>query len=225
MATLTTLIAAALVRLGLQVSKDRGWYPSSYYVKSALDALRADQVDRAIAELGKAWREEPSEEAQVAREVILMRLDAEDDRLAGRESAARKLRDVATGEITVLELRLRRLTFAYAPRLAWIAAGAGAAVVAAAVLAATRLSLAPAAAAVAVAVFAAAALALLALDRRHQQAAFAAHRAAMSDEVAAEIEILRAEIEKRDAEITALATERRRIAEHVRALPRAIAQD
>lgn len=219
MATLTTLIAAALVRLGLQFSKERGWYPSSYYVKSALDALRADQVDRAIAELGKAWREEPSEEVQVAREVILMRLDAEDDRLAGRESAARKLRDAATGEITVLELRLRRLAFAYNPRLAWIAAGAGALVIAAAALAAARLALAPAAAAIAVGVFAAAAAALLVLDRQRQLAAFAAHRAAMSDEVAAEIEILRAEIDQREAELAALATERRRIAEFARALP------
>ena len=219
MATLTTLIAAALLRLGLQISKDRGWYPSSYYVKSALDALRADQMERAITELGKAWREEPSEEVQVAREVILMRLDAEDDRLAGRESAARKLRDAASGEITVLEIRLRRLAFAYNPRLARIAAGAGAAVIAVAVLAATRFNLAPAAAATGVALFAVAAGALLRVDRRRQQAAFAAHRAALGEEVAAEIEILRAEIEKRESELAAIAIERRRIAEHVRALP------
>ena len=223
MATLTTLIAAALLRLGLQISKDRGWYPSSYYVKSALDALRADQVERAIAELGKAWREEPSEEAQVAREVILMRLDAEDDRLAGNESAARKLRDAASGEITILEIRLRRLAFVYNPRLAWIAAGAGAAVIAAAALATTRFALAPAAAAAGVALFTAAAGALLGLDRRRQQAEFAAHSAALGEEVAAEIEILRAEIEQRELELATLATERRRIAEHMLALPAASA--
>jgi hypothetical protein len=219
MATLATLIAAALVRLGLQVSKERGWYPSTYYVKSALDALRADDTARAIAELKKAWREEPSEEAAVAREVILMHLDAEDARLAGRESAACKMRDAAGGEITVLELRLRRLAFAYNPRLAWIAAGAGVLVIAAAGLAATRFGLAPGGATGAVAVFLVAAGILLGLDRRRQESAFAAHRTALSAEVTAEIGILNAEIEKREGELAALAIDRRRIAEHVRALP------
>jgi hypothetical protein len=148
-----------------------------------------------------------------------MRFDAEDARLAGLESAARKLRDAATGEITVLELRLRRLAFAYDPRLARLAAGAGAVVIAAAVIAATRLALAPAAAAIGVIVFTALALVLLAHDRKRQILAFATHRAAVTGEVAAEIEILGAEIEKREAELAALASDRRRIAEFVRALP------
>ncbi len=211
MPTLTTLIAAALVRLGLQASRDRGWYPTSYYVKHALDALRADDVERAITELGRAWRDKPGEEAEVAREVILMRLDAQADRIAGQEAAARKLRDAAAGEISVLELRLRRLHFNYRPRLAWLTAGAGAAILALMLFSLARLGLHPGIALGGLFLFAAVAGILLRRDHHRQLAAFEAQRSAMSAEVAAEIRILRSEITMREAEIVTARSEHARL--------------
>lgn len=211
MATLTTLIAAALVRLGLQVSKERGWYPRSYYVKSSLEALRSDQVDRAIDELARAWRSEPGEEAEVAREVILMRLDAELKEAEGREAVARKMRDAAEGEITVLDLRLRRLRFQYRPAQAWVTAAAALVVVVTTILSATRFHLHPAIAISGLLVFAAGAFLLISVDHRRQRANFESHRAQLAAEVAEEIQILSAEIRAREAEIKAAGHDRERI--------------
>jgi hypothetical protein len=208
MATLTTLIAAALVKLGLQVSKERGWYPRSYYVKTALEALRADDIDRAIEELGLAWRDEPGEEVEVAREVILMRLDADLKEVDTREAVARKMRDVAEGEITVLDLRLRRLRFNYRPTQAWVAAGAALVVVASTIFSVVRFSLHPAIAIAGLAVFGVGAALLITVDRRRQHAVFESHRAQIGAEVAEEIQILRAEIRAREGEILAARADR-----------------
>jgi hypothetical protein len=211
MATLTTLIAAALVRLGLQEAKERGWYPRSYYVKSSLDALRQDDLDRAIQELGRAWREDPGEEAEVAREVILMRLDADQDRNGAREAEAKKLRAAAEGEITVLEQRLRKLRFTYHPRQVWVAAGTGAAVVGSSIASVTWFGLVPWIAGAGLLSFAAGTVLLIAVDRRRQRAAHEAYRAQIGAEVAEEIQILRADIRVRDGEIRAAREERERL--------------
>jgi hypothetical protein len=211
MATLTTLIAAALVRLGLQEAKERGWYPRSYYVKSSLDALRNDDLDRAIEELGRAWRTDPGEEAEVAREVILMRLDADLDRINAREAQAKKLRDAAEGEITVLERRLRKVRFTYHPRQAWVAAGTGAAVVASSAVSVIWFGLHLGIASGGLLFFAAGAVLLITVDRRRQRAAHEAYRARIGAEVAEEVQILRAEIRAREAEIQAAQTDRNRL--------------
>ncbi len=221
MATLTTLIAAALVRLGLQVSKERGWYPSSYYVKSALDALRADDMDRAIDEIRRGWREAPGEEALVAREVILMRLDAESERIAGKEATAQKLRDAATGEITLLELRLQRLRFAYDARRAWIAGAVAAIIVVLTILAIVRFDLHPAIAGIGLALVAAVAAIVVASDRKQQRAAFETTRTRAEADVAEEIRILRAEIEMRESEMARAQAERERLASFKNRLPAA----
>jgi len=211
MATLTTLIAAALVRLGLQEAKERGWYPRSYYVKSSLDALRQDDLDRAIEELVRAWRENPGEEVEVAREVILMRLDADLDRIDAREAEAKKLRATAEGEITVLNLRLQRLRFAYRPRQAWVAAGAGATVIGSSLASVHWFGLNPAIAGVGLLSFTAGSVLLITVDRRRQRASHEAYRAQIGAEVAEEVQILRAEIRAREGEILAARAERDRL--------------
>lgn len=224
MATLTTLIAAALVRLGLQEAKERGWYPRSYYVKSSLDALRQDDLDRAIEELVRAWRENPGEDAEVAREVILMRLDADLDRIDAREAEAKKLRSTAEGEITVLDLRLRRLRFVYHPRQAWVAAGAGAAVLGSSLASVHWFGLNPAIAGVGLLSFAAGSVLLITVDRRRQRAAHEAYRAQIGAEVAEEVQILRTEIRVREGEILAARAERDRLLARRARLPGAAPQ-
>jgi hypothetical protein len=211
MATLTTLITAALVKLGLQSAREAGWYPRSFYVKGALDALRRDDFERAIEELGRAWRDEPGEESEVAREVILMRLDAELERIDRREAEATKLRAAAEGEITVLDLRLRRPAFRYRPTQLWVTLGAAAAVGISTAVSLLGFGLNPFIAAGGLLVFVLGAALLLAVDLRRQRAAHDTERTRIGAEVAEEIQILRAEARRRDGELAAARAERARV--------------
>ena len=211
MPTLTTLIAAALVKLGLQVSREQGWYPRSFYVKAALDALRQDDFERAIEELGRAWRAEPGEDVEVAREVILMRLDAEMNRVDARAAEAKKMRDATEGEITTLDLRLRRLRFTYRPVQAWVAGGAAAVAGVSTFVSVAWFGLSLAVSACGLAAVGAGAALLVGVDLRRQRAAHEAYRAQVTAEVAEETQILRAEIRKREADLAAAGADRERV--------------
>ncbi len=211
MSSVTSLIAAALDRLGMQQIKERGWSPRSNHVKRALEALGRDDLDQAIEDLERATREEPGEETEVAREVILIRLDVDEERINAREAEAKRFRDAAEGEITVLDLRLRRVRFNYRARQVWVALAAAAAVVVSSVISVTRFGLDPRIAGVGLLVFAAGAALLIIVDRRRQRAEHEVSRAQTGAEVAEEIQILRHQVRSRESEIDAARADRERL--------------
>jgi hypothetical protein len=164
-----------------------------------------------VADISRAWLAHPAEEAVVAREVIVLKLDAEHLQLERRMADAKKLKGTALGEISLLELRLQRLRFAYAPRILWITAAAGVLIGGSSVVSLLRYGLSPWVAGAGAVAFAAGALLLLRDDLRRQRSAFAGRRAQLAAAVAEEIQILHAEVRSREAELAALEASRRRL--------------
>jgi hypothetical protein len=211
MASLSGLILAAHHRLGLNAPDGPDWQPRSPQVRSALDALRDDDLERAVSEISRAWLAHPAEEAVVAREVIVLKLDAEQQHIERRMTDARKLKGTALGEISLLELRMKRLRFAYAPRILWITTAAGVLIGGSSAVSLLRYGLNPWVGGAGAVAFVAGALLLLRDDLRRQRAAFAGRRAQLAAEVAEEIQILHAEIRSREQEIETLEATRRRL--------------
>jgi hypothetical protein len=219
MASLSGFILAAHHRLGLTAPDGSEWQPRSPLVKSALEALRNDDLERAVAELGRAWLADPGEEAVVAREVIVLRLDAESRQLENRTVEVRKLKGAALGEVSLLELRLRRLRFVYAPKLAWITAASALLIGITTGLSIRTYGMSPWVGAAGALAFVAAAVLLLRDDFKRQRGEFAGRRAQLAAEVAEEIQILHAEVRSRDAELQTIERSRKRIAACQEKLP------
>ncbi|HWN80508.1 MAG TPA: hypothetical protein VNM87_00285 [Candidatus Udaeobacter sp.] len=219
MASLSGFIVAAHHRLGLTAPDGPAWQPRSPLVRSALDALRNDDLERAVAELGRAWLADPGEEAVVAREVIVLRFDAESRQIESRIADARKLKGTALGEVSLLELRLRRLRFVYAPQLVWITVASAILIATTTAVSIRRYGMNPWVGALGGLAFMAAAVLLLRDDFRRQRGAFAGRRAQLAAEVAEEIQILHAEVRSRDAELKTLERAQQRIAACQEQLP------
>jgi hypothetical protein len=219
MASLSGFILAAHHRLGLTAPDGSDWRPHSPLVKSALEALRNDDLERAVAELGRAWLADPGEEAVVAREVIVLRLDAESRQLENRTGEVRKLKGTALGEVSLLELRLRRLRFVYAPKLAWITAASALLIATTTGLSIRSYGMSPWVGATGALAFVAAAVLLLRDDFKRQRGVFAGRRAQLAAEVAEEIQILHAEVRSRDAELQTIERSQKRIAACQEKLP------
>jgi len=216
---LSGFIVAAHHRLGLSAPDGSDWHPRSPLVRSALEALRNDDLERAVAELGRAWLADPGEEAVVAREVIVLRLDADSRQLAQRAVEVRKLKGTALGEVSLLELRLRRLRFDYAPKLAWVTTFSGLLIAITTAISIRRYGMNPWVGALGGLAFVLAAVLLLRDDLRRQRGAFAGRRAQLAAEVAEEIQILHAEVRSRDAELQSLERSQQRIASCQEKLP------
>ena len=219
MASLSGFIVAAHHRLGLTAPDGSDWQPRSPLVKSALGALRNDDLELAVAELGRAWLADPGEEAVVAREVIVLRFDADLRQIEQRTAEVRKLKGAALGEVSLLELRLRRLRFVYAPKLAWVTAVSGLLIATTTALSIRSYGMNPWVGAIGGLAFLVAAILLLRDDLKRQRGAFAGRRAQLAAEVAEEIQILHAEVRSRDAELQALERQQQRIAACQEKLP------
>lgn len=219
MASLSGFIVAAHHRLGLTAPDGSAWQPRSPLVRSALEALRNDDLEQAVAELGRAWLADPGEEAVVAREVIVLRLDADSRQMEQRVGEVRKLKGTALGEISLLELRLRRLRFDYAPKLAWVTTFSGLLIAITTAFSIRSYGMNPWVGAVGGLAFVAAAILLLRDDLRRQRGAFAGRRAQLAAEVAEEIQILHAEARSRETELQFIARQQQRIAACQEQLP------
>jgi len=88
---LTTLLTGASVKLGVAQLTKRGYMPQSTYVKAALDALKKDDLDGAIAYYKLALRRRrPSEKTEVTGEIIasniLIRISKLEERISELEA-------------------------------------------------------------------------------------------------------------------------------------------
>jgi hypothetical protein len=185
-------------------------------VQDALAGLHAGNLEAATAAIAAALAEKGPEaagsEAILAREVFLLAIESEVERTVARERSARKMRDAAAGEITILDLRLQRLHFAYQPHLAWITTGAGLLIAGTSLHSVLRFGLSPWVAFIGGAAFLAGAVLLIRDDFRRQHAAFTSRHTQVMAEVAEEKQILAAEVRTQEAEIAAAKSERERLA-------------
>jgi len=189
--------------------------PRTALVQEALAGLSAGNLEAAAAAITAALAERGPEaagpEAVLAREVILLAIESELERIDARARDARKMRDAAAGEITILDLRLRRLHFAYHPHLAWISAGAGLLIAGTSLHSVMRFGLSPWVAFIGGAAFVAGAVLLIRDDYRRQHAAFTSRRTQVVAEVAEEKQILAAEARTQEAEMADARRERERL--------------
>ena len=191
-------------------------------MQDALAGLHAGNLEAATAAIAAALAEKGPEaagsEAILAREVLLLAIESEVERTVTRERNARKMRDAAMGEITILDLRLQRLRFAYQPHLAWITAGAGLLIAGTSLHSVLRFGLSPWVAFIGGAAFLAGAVLLIRDDFRRQHTAFTSRHTQVVAEVAEEKQILAAEARTQEAEIAAATSERERLARIAAAL-------
>jgi hypothetical protein len=189
--------------------------PRSSHVQDALTSLHAGNLEAATAAITAALAEKGPQaagsEAILAREVLLLAIEREVERTVVRERSARKVRDAGAGEITLLDLRLQRLRFAYQPHLAWITAGAGLLIAGTSAHSVLRFGLSPWVALLGGAAFLAGAILLIRDDHHRQHAAFTARRTQIVAEVAEEKQILAAEVRAQETEMAGALRERERL--------------
>lgn len=70
------VLVGLLAKLGVDEFKKRGWMPQSYYVRSALQALRRNDLDQAVRDYNlSVEKRRAGEKAGVAYEIIACALD------------------------------------------------------------------------------------------------------------------------------------------------------
>ncbi len=69
-------LVGLLAKLGVDELKKSGWMPQSYYVRTALLALKRDDLDQAVRDYNlSVEKREPGEKAKVAYEIITCAID------------------------------------------------------------------------------------------------------------------------------------------------------
>ncbi len=69
-------LVGLLTKLGVDEFKKRGWMPQSYYVRTALLALKRDDLDEAVRNYNLSIeKRKPGERAKVAHEIIACAID------------------------------------------------------------------------------------------------------------------------------------------------------
>jgi hypothetical protein len=70
------VLVGLLAKLGVDEFKKRGWMPQSYYVRTALLALKRDDLDQAVQNYNlSVEKRKPGERAKVAHEIIACAID------------------------------------------------------------------------------------------------------------------------------------------------------
>ena len=69
-------LVGLLAKLGVDEFRKRGWMPQSYYVRTALLALKRDDLDQAVRNYNLSIeKRKPGERAKVAHEIIACAID------------------------------------------------------------------------------------------------------------------------------------------------------